>query len=94
VRRAVTRCKPGKCAPYHLSAGLRAAKAQLPAPDFPDLREDYQALVESGDSSIPRFAMVNTETDRIVNSLNTLKCQILPLIDSYNSPQCVHDATA
>ncbi len=68
---------------YYLAAALRApAHAQRPsAADFPDLREDHHALVETGDARIPRYALVNIETDRIANSLNTLRCEILPLVE-------------
>jgi hypothetical protein len=38
---------------------------------LPDLREAHNELVRAG-GSIPRYALVNIETDRVVNSLNTL----------------------
>jgi len=65
---------------YYLAAGLRGAA--IAASDFPDLREDHHTLIESGDSSIQRYALVNVEADRIVNSLNTLNGEILPLTGS------------
>jgi uncharacterized membrane protein YccC len=52
--------------------GRRAAEK-----DFPNLRADYNRLVESGDSSVDRYALVNVEADRITNSINTLREQIL-----------------
>jgi hypothetical protein len=58
-----------------LLAALRSRHVQLN--EFPDLREDYHALVESGDQNIERYALVNVEADRIVNSLNTLRGQVL-----------------
>jgi uncharacterized membrane protein YccC len=63
-----------------LSAGLRSAGAAQPGA-FPNLREDYNALVESGDATIPRYALVNVEADRIVNSLNTLTDDLRPLME-------------
>jgi len=45
--------------------------------EFPDLREDHRVLVQSGDQKIERYALVNVETDRIVNSLNTLREQVI-----------------
>jgi uncharacterized membrane protein YccC len=55
---------------YFLASALRGS-AIAPA-DLPDLREDHHALVSSGDSRVQRYALVNVETDRITNSLNTL----------------------
>jgi len=45
--------------------------------DLPDLREYHNALVNSGDPNVDRYALVNVETDRITNSLNTLSEQVL-----------------
>ena len=39
---------------------------------LPDLRELHTELVRSGDPHFGRHALVNVETDRIVNSLNTM----------------------
>jgi len=58
-----------------LAAALRGAHVQLN--EFPDLREDHRVLVQSGDQKIERYALVNVETDRIVNSLNTLCEQVI-----------------
>jgi len=41
------------------------------------LREDHHVLVQSGDQKIERYALVNVEADRIVNSLNTLREQVM-----------------
>jgi uncharacterized membrane protein YccC len=41
--------------------------------EFPDLREAHMQLLQSGSE----FALLNTETDRITNSLNTLREQIV-----------------
>ena len=64
---------------YYLAAALRGST--LTRNDLPDLREDHHALVESGDSLGERYALVNVETDRITNSLNTLSEEVLRWID-------------
>jgi uncharacterized membrane protein YccC len=53
-----------------LSSALRGERPDRPA--LPDLREVHHELVRSGDPHFGRHALVNVETDRIVNSLNTL----------------------
>jgi uncharacterized membrane protein YccC len=58
-----------------LIATLRGAR--VPAAEFPNLREDHNRLVESGDPTVERYTLVNVEADRITNSLNTLREQIL-----------------
>jgi len=58
-----------------LAAALRGAHVQLN--EFPDLREDHGVLLQSGDQKIGRYALVNVEADRIVNSLNTLRGQVM-----------------
>jgi uncharacterized membrane protein YccC len=58
-----------------LAAALRWARVQQN--EFPDLREDHHALVRSGDFKIERYALVNVEADRSVNSLNTLREQVM-----------------
>jgi uncharacterized membrane protein YccC len=42
----------------------------------PDLREDHRRLVNSAESDVSRHALINEETDRSTNSLNTLTEQI------------------
>src|SRR6202171_6070609 len=61
-----------------LAEALRGAHMQLN--EFPDLREDYHVLVQSGDEKIERYALVNVEADGIVNSLNTLREQVMELV--------------
>lgn len=51
--------------------------ARLSASDFPNLREDHNHLIDFGDAEIDRYGLVNVEADRITNSLNTLREQIL-----------------
>jgi len=58
-----------------LAVGLRGARVQVK--EFPDLREDHHVLIRSGDQKIERYALVNVEADRIVNSLNTLREQVM-----------------
>jgi len=53
---------------YSISAALRGSP--LPIGELPDLREDHNRLVRSEDSG--QYALVNVETDRIVNTLNTI----------------------
>ena len=59
---------------YFLAARLRGS-AVAPG-DLADLREDHNRLVRSGDSLNERYALVNVETDRLTNSLNTLAGQV------------------
>jgi uncharacterized membrane protein YccC len=59
---------------YFLAAALRGSPL-LPE-SLPDLREDHHALLRTGDSHLERYALVNVETDRITNSLNTLTLEI------------------
>ena len=65
-----------------LAAALRGARVQLN--EFPDLREDYHVLVQSGDQKIERYALVSVEADRIVNSLNTLREQVMERMRAKN----------
>jgi hypothetical protein len=60
---------------YYLASALRGSK--LDPASLPDLREDHHALVHSVVPGPERYALVNTETDRITNSLNTLREQVL-----------------
>ena len=60
---------------YYLAAALRGST--LWQNDLPDLREDHHALLQHGDSLTLRYALVNVETDRITNSLNTLSGEVL-----------------
>jgi uncharacterized membrane protein YccC len=64
---------------YYLSAALRGSP--LTGGDLPDLRQDHNDLVGLGDPLTERYALVNVETDRITNSLNTLSEEVLRWID-------------
>jgi uncharacterized membrane protein YccC len=56
---------------HYLATALRGSPITPAA--LPDLREDHGALVHSGDS----HALMDVETDRIANSLNTLSEELL-----------------
>lgn len=58
-----------------LAAILRGAGAKPAA--FPDLREAHYRLVHSGEAMAGRDTLIRVETDKMVNSLNTLREQIL-----------------
>jgi uncharacterized membrane protein YccC len=58
-----------------LAARLRGQR--VASRDFPDLREDHTRLVQAGNEAVERYALVNVEADRITNSVNTLREQIL-----------------
>jgi len=60
---------------HSLAAALRGSP--LRREELPDLREDHHALIHSGDALTERYALVNVETDRITNSLNTLAEEVL-----------------
>jgi len=64
---------------HSLTGALRGSP---PAPgDLPDLREDHYALAHSGDPATERYALVNEETDRLTNSLNTLRDELLKWLE-------------
>ncbi len=64
---------------HSLAAALRGSPL-LPA-DLPDLREAHHALIAAqGDGNVARYDLVNTETDRLTNSLNTLSEQVMKWI--------------
>src|SRR5204862_416196 len=64
-------------APVDVIAARALRGSPITRADLPDLREDHHALVQSGDSLTERYALVNVETDRITNSLNTLSEDVL-----------------
>jgi hypothetical protein len=49
---------------------------RVPAKEFPDLRADHTQMLQSGDPRLGRYALSNVETDRMTNSLNTLREQV------------------
>jgi hypothetical protein len=60
---------------YYLASALRGHPLTREA--LPDLREDHHTLVHSGSQPAERYELVNVETDRITNSLNTLSEELL-----------------
>ena len=58
-----------------LAATLRGT--HIPSEDSPDLREHCNRLMESGDSRTERYALTNIGADRITNSLNTLRDEVI-----------------
>lgn len=63
--------------PLSLPASAQAAPVTPVNATIPNLRETHNRLVESGDTHTQRYALVNVEADRMTNSLNTLREQIL-----------------
>jgi hypothetical protein len=59
---------------YFLAATLRGAP--FSKKHFPDLRDAHRRLTESDDPTADRYALVNIETDRMTNSLNTMRGQV------------------
>jgi len=60
---------------YYLAAALRGSP--LEAAQLPDLRERHRSLLSATAPGAERHALVNVETDRVTNSLNTLSYEIL-----------------
>jgi hypothetical protein len=56
-----------------ISAKLRGQR--IAEREFPDLREAYLHLIQTGNMQLDRYGFVNVEADRMVNSLNTLREQ-------------------
>ncbi|MGA2098361.1 MAG: FUSC family protein [Candidatus Acidiferrum sp.] len=57
-----------------LAKMLRGTRVR--AHEFPKLREGQERLAQAGDAKAEQYALVNVETDRITNSLNTLGEQV------------------
>jgi uncharacterized membrane protein YccC len=69
---------------YYLAAALRGSSIERG--HLPDLRDDHHALLQSGDPLVGRYALVNVETDRMVNSLNTLSEHVLYYTQRFATP--------
>jgi hypothetical protein len=65
---------------YFLAAYLRGVPIRRG--DLPDLREDHRALLQSGASHVERYELVNVESDRVTNSLNTLSGELIQWVGS------------
>ncbi len=63
---------------YYLASALRGSAA--PTEVLPDLREAHYRLVHSSPAQTDRYTLVNVETDRVTNSLNTLSQELLNLL--------------
>jgi uncharacterized membrane protein YccC len=63
---------------YFLSAYLRGSPAG--PGDLPDLRALHEKLVHSGGEGVERYALVNIEADRIVNSVNSLAVEVVQFL--------------
>jgi len=66
----------------HISRTLEGLAAVLRGADprtvtFPDLREVHYRLVHSGEPMAAPHALISVEADKMVNSLNTLREQVL-----------------
>jgi len=57
--------------------GLAAQLRGVDGPGFPDLRAAHYKLVSSGEPMAGRHTLISVETDKMVNSLNTLREQVL-----------------
>jgi uncharacterized membrane protein YccC len=68
---------------YFLAAYLRGVP--LKPGDLPDLREDHHALMRAGASGVERYELVNVESDRVTNSLNTLATELVQWMGGANS---------
>ncbi len=58
-----------------LRAIAGAFRSSNPLPRLPDLREAHNAILASVEAASDRYTLINTETDRITTSLNTLSEQ-------------------
>jgi uncharacterized membrane protein YccC len=63
---------------YFLAAYLRGSAVE--AGDLPDLRTLHEKLMHSGAEGVERYALVNVEADRIVNSLNSLAMEVVQFV--------------
>jgi hypothetical protein len=63
---------------YLLAAALRGSPYSNR--DLPDLRESHRQVILTGDPSRERYALVNVETDRLTNSINTFAEQVVRLL--------------
>jgi uncharacterized membrane protein YccC len=80
---------------YYLGAVLRGSPAR--ESELPDLREVHHALVRSGgsgDDLAERYALVNVETDRITNGLNTLAGEVFAWVRNRPGQESVKNPIA
>jgi uncharacterized membrane protein YccC len=77
---------------YFLGATLHGSTAVRK--QLPDLREDHRLLLLSGNPQTERYALVNIETDRVTNSLNTFAEQIFRLLGAREASEQSGDGLA
>jgi hypothetical protein len=64
-----------------LEAFAEALRSSKPlAPLMPHLRQAHNAILASAGAAADQYTLINTETDRIITSLNTLREQIARLL--------------
>jgi uncharacterized membrane protein YccC len=68
---------------YFLAAYLRGVTVQ--PGDLPDLREDHRALIQTDAPPAARYELVNVESDRVTNSVNTLTVELLQWVGNGKS---------
>jgi uncharacterized membrane protein YccC len=69
-----------------LSALADALRGNPLSPDLPDLRAAHNNIVQSAHGPDQRYTLIDTETDRIVTSLNTLR----ELVVKWNQARFIH----
>ncbi len=69
---------------HSVAAVLRGSK--ILARELPDLRETYRKMLQGGDFSSGRLALVAMETDRLTNRLNTLGEQVVKWVTTHPIP--------
>ena len=73
--------------------GQVLAGEKVPEKKFPNLREDHTRLVAAGDPVKERYALVNIEADRMTNSLNTLREEIVAWARLTRGKSALHSGT-
>jgi uncharacterized membrane protein YccC len=80
-------CHDVEIALHSVAAAFRGSKILARA--LPDLREGYMRMIEGGDFSGGRMALVAMETDRLTNRLNTLAEQAVKWMSEHPLPLTV-----
>jgi len=69
---------------HSIAGALRGSKVLARA--LPDLRESYRRMLQGGDYSSGRMALVAMEADRLTNRLNTLAEQVVKWVTAHKTP--------
>ena len=77
-------CHDVEIALHSVSGSLRGSKILARA--LPDLREGYRRMIQGGDFTSGRMALVAMETDRLTNRLNTLGEQVVKWVTGHPVP--------